>query len=229
MGKINVTETGGNDFAIIDAGTYVARCFKMVHIGTNDEEILGKKKTLNKVRIYWELPTEMEVFKEENGEQPRVMSKEFTLSLNEKANLRKFLEAWRGKSFNAKELEEFDLVKLIGAAGMLTVTHQTSKNNGKEYANITGLGKMVKGLKCPPQINESFDFGYDPFEPEKMEQLPEFITDKIKTSVEYNEAIGNLVLESGEGNIEAGDPGAGVDDKPIDSPGDENEEEDDPF
>ena len=187
MSKIKVSESSTGGFELMEAGTYVARCYRMIHIGTNRENILGKEKDLNKVRLYWELPTEMHVFKEEDGEQPRVISKEFTLSLNEKANLRKFLESWRGKSFTAKELEEFDISALIGAQCQLNIIHKEAKN-GNTYLEISSVSKVMKGVKVPDQINESFVFGYDPFEPEKLEGLPEFIVDKIKSSNEYKAA-----------------------------------------
>jgi len=158
----------------------------MIHIGTNTEEFKGEDKQMNKVRLFFELPDELMVFKEENGEQPRVMSEEFTLSLHKKSNLRKFLESWRGKGFTDAEMEDFDLVKLLGAPGMLTVVHDES---GK-YANVSSVAKVMKGMKCPKQINPTFSFGYEPFEPELLEQIPEWIADKIKTSVEYLEATG---------------------------------------
>lgn len=180
--------TKQSNIPLLDAGIYTARCYQMIHIGTNTENIMGEDKALNKVRIYFELPTEMMVFKEGNGEQPRVMSEEFTLSLHEKANLRKFLESWRGKTFADKDLEDFDLSKLLGAACMLTVIHKENKK-GDVFANISGISKLMKGTKCPKQINDTFEFGYEPFDESKMDQLPEWIADKVKTSVEYNEAI----------------------------------------
>ena len=85
----------------IPAGNYIARCYQMIEIGTVKETILGKDRISPKVRIGWELPTELKVFKEENGEQPCVISKEYTLSMAEKANLRIALKSWRGKDFSA--------------------------------------------------------------------------------------------------------------------------------
>ena len=64
---------------LIPAGNYIARCYQMLQIGTVEEEYKGEKKMQEKVRISWELPTELKVFKEENGEQPLVISKEYTL------------------------------------------------------------------------------------------------------------------------------------------------------
>ena len=84
---INATNNGTKR-ELIPSGNYVARCYQMIEIGTVNEVIQGTQKQLHKVRIGWELPTELKVFKEENGEQPLVISKDYTLSLNEKSNLR---------------------------------------------------------------------------------------------------------------------------------------------
>lgn len=96
---IIATSEGGSQREPMPAGNYPARCISMIHIGTVPEEYQGEKKMQDKVRITWEFPTEQKVFKEENGEQPYNLSKEFTLSLNEKANLRKVLRNWRGVDF----------------------------------------------------------------------------------------------------------------------------------
>jgi hypothetical protein len=62
---INATNEG-KPRELIPAGNYVARCYQMIHIGSVTENIMGEEKQLNKVRIGWELPTELRVFKEEN-------------------------------------------------------------------------------------------------------------------------------------------------------------------
>ena len=108
---IIATSNGGTSYEPIPSGSYPARCYSMIHLGTIEENILGTVKKLNKVRITWELPTELKVFKEENGEQPHVISKEFTLSLHEKATLRNFLKNWRGKDFTEDEAKAFDIEK----------------------------------------------------------------------------------------------------------------------
>ena len=180
--------SSGKTFDPVPAGTYVARCYSMIHIGTIEEEYKGEKKETNKIRISWELPTETKVFNEEKGEQPYTVSKEFTLSLHEKANLRKFLESWRGKGFNEEEAKMFDVTKLLGVPCMLSVIHKTSKQ-GRVYADISSASTLPKGLTCPKIVNEIFEFSFDPFDRDKFESLPDWLKDKIKTSKEYKELI----------------------------------------
>jgi hypothetical protein len=181
---ITATNKGGSNYEPIAAGTYAARCYQMIHIGTAEENILGQVKKLNKVRITWELPTETKVFKEENGEQPHVISKEFTLSMNEKATLRKFLEGWRGKAFTEKEAEAFDITVLLGKPCMLSIIHKQAKN-GNTYAEISSVSSVPKGMNVPEQFNESKELNYDKFDWELFETLPDFIKDKMKQTDEF--------------------------------------------
>lgn len=176
------------DYKPIDSGTYVARCFSMVHIGTIEQEFQGETKEVNKVRITWELPTETKVFKE--GEEPKVLTigKDFTLSLHEKSNLRKFLESWRGRGFTEEEAKKFDVTKLLGVPCMLSVIHKTSKQ-GKLYAEISSISTLPKSLTCPEQINNNFEFSLENFDSKKFDSLPDWLKDKIKTSKEYKGLI----------------------------------------
>lgn len=183
---INATSNGNAPRELIPADNYMARCYKMIEIGTVEEVILGEKKILHKVRIGWELPTELRVFSEEKGEQPLVIDKEYTLSMNEKANLRKDLKSWRGKDFTEEEARSFDITKLIGAPCMLNIIHKPSKKDPtKVYEEIAGITPMPKGVTCPEQINRSFVLSYDEFDTELFDMLPDFIKNKMMTSVEY--------------------------------------------
>ena len=179
-----VAKDEGKAFELTPVGTYIARCYSMVHVGTSKGEYQGKEIEQNKVRITWELPTEMRVYKEENGEQPISISREFTLSMSEKANLRKFLEGWRGRSFTAEEAKAFDISKLVGLPCTLSVIHKTSQK-GKAYAMVSAASTLMKGVECPPQINKSFVFSMQTFEQEKFDQLPDFLKDQVKESYEY--------------------------------------------
>lgn len=186
MGSINATNSGAAR-ELIPAGNYIARCYQMIEIGTVTENILGKQVIAKKARIGWELPTELKVFKEENGEQPLVISKEYTLSMNEKSNLRKDLKSWRGKDFTEEEAKCFDITKLLGVPCMLNIIHKPSTTDPtKVYEQIAGITPMPKGVTAPAQINPTFLLSYDDFDRDKFDGLPDFIKDKMKTSAEYN-------------------------------------------
>lgn len=183
MEIIATNESTGN-FKLIPAGNYIARCYSMIHIGTVNEVFKGESKQLNKVRLSWETPTETTVFKEDKGEQPFSISKEFTLSLHEKATLRKFLESWRGKSFTEDEAKRFDISKLLGVPCMVNVIHKLS-NTGKTYAEISSVSAMPKGVVCPDQINKSIIFSISQPDWDVFDMMPDFLKEKIKSSSEY--------------------------------------------
>lgn len=187
---INATTNGNTPRELIPTGNYIARCYKMIHIGTVEEVILGDKKILNKVRIGWELPTELRVFNEEKGEQPLVIDKEFTLSLYEKSALRGVLKSWRGKDFTEEEAKCFDITKLLGVQCMINIIHKPSKRDAsKVYEEIAGITAVPKGITVPAQINTTFCLDYDNFDETKFNSLPDFIKQKMQTSMEYSALI----------------------------------------
>lgn len=178
-------ENNGSNYEIVPSGNYVARCYSMVQLGTILETIPGKgQKLLNKVRITWELPNKKKEFKPGEGLKPFSVSKEFTISMNEKANLRKFLEGWRGKAFTAEQAKVFDITKLLGKECMLNVIHKTS-GAGNQYADLSSASALPEGMTCPPQINPNFEFSFDPYDEEKFKMLPDFLKEKVATSKEY--------------------------------------------
>lgn len=182
---INATNSG-TQRELIPAGNYIARCYQMIEIGTVEELIMGEKKTLRKVRIGWELPEELRVFNPEKGEQPCVISQEFTLSMNEKANLRKMLASWRGKDFTEDEAKCFDISKLLGVPCMLNIIHKPSKtDSSKVYEQIGSVSPLPKSVKCPDQINRIIKLEYDNFDWGVFDSMPDFIKQKMKGSKEF--------------------------------------------
>jgi hypothetical protein len=181
---------------LIPAGNYVARCYKMIEIGNVPTEYLGVEKLSHKVRIGWELPTELKVFKQENGEQPLVIEKEYTLSLADKSNLRKDLKSWRGKDFTELEMDNFDITKLIGTPCMLNIIHVAGKKDPtKMYQAIGSVSPVPKGLECPKQINETFIFDFENYNQEKFNSLPDFIKNQIIESEEFKAIHGSETIK----------------------------------
>jgi len=176
-------ETGGTDFKIIEPGNYVARCYSVVDLGTTHNPRFNVDS--RKVRISFEMPTELETFKEEKWPEPFAVSKEYTLSLSEKANLRWDLENWRGKKFTQEELEGFDLYNILGKTCMVQIIHKPSKDGTKTYAEISGIATIPKGLECPEQINATTWFNLNDFQEDVYNGLSEYLKKRIAESNEY--------------------------------------------
>lgn len=136
MAIIATAGEAGN-FTPAPEGVHQAVCADVVDLGM----IPGfGGKVQHKVCIVWQID------ELRDDKQRFLLFKRYTLSLNEKANLRKDLEAWRGRAFTREEEMGFDVEKLIGANCMANVQHRASKD-GKTYANVVSLMPLPKAMK----------------------------------------------------------------------------------
>lgn len=167
---------GNGDFERAPEGTHVARCISIVDMGMQTSTFSGEEKSAHKVHVAFELSHERDA----KG-RPFIVSKRYTVSLHEKASLRKDLEAWRGKSFSKDELAAFDLAKLCGVACMVTVKHTTSADGSKTYANIVAISGLPKGMEQPPN-SESDPLVFTLSDPWNRDAVPEWLATKINWS-----------------------------------------------
>lgn len=171
----------------VPAGTHVARCYQIIHIGTIVDTYQGEEKLVNKVRLVFELPLELADFGK--GEQPFSIGRDFTLSMHEKSGLRAFVQGWLGKAFSDAEANKFDIATLLGKEGMINVMHRTA-NTGRTYADIKGASPLVKGMTCPPLVNSAFLLDYDSEDFDlRFKMLPEWLQNKVSTSAEFSQRL----------------------------------------
>jgi hypothetical protein len=162
------------------SGTHVARCVQVIDLGTQKDDGKYGLKIQPKLRLTWELPTELHTFREENGEEPFVVGKEYTLNLGDKSNLRKDLESWRGRPFTPQELEGFDVSKLLGAVCMLNIVHKPKADGSGVYANIAGISPLMKGITCPPAVMALLCYEVSMGRNEVFGKIPEWLRKKIE-------------------------------------------------
>lgn len=171
----------------VPAGTHVARCYQIIHIGTILDTYQGEEKLVNKVRLVFELPLELADFGK--GEQPFSIGRDFTLSMHEKSGLRAFVQGWLGKAMSDGEASKFDIATLLGREGMLNVMHRTA-NTGRTYADIKGASPLVKGMTCPPLVNSAFLLDYDSEDFDlRFSMLPEWLQNKVSSSKEFSDRL----------------------------------------
>lgn len=169
----------GATFRSVDPGTYAAQCIRLIDIGTQETEYQGKKGFKQQVIITWELTNELI----EDGDfagQPYIVSKFYTASLDKKANLRKDLEAWRGKAFTEDELKGFSLKNILGKACMLSIIHTES---GK--AKVGAVMALPKGMTITSRINPLILFDITEWDDQVYAGLSDGIKGIIQRSQEY--------------------------------------------
>jgi len=178
---IIASEGEKKDFTPISAGTIQGVCYDIWDIGLQKGEWKGEKIIQHKIIIGFEV-TELVQEGELKGKR-MVTNKFYTLSLGEKANLRKDLESWRGRAFTETELKGFDIETLVGANAMLSIVH-TEKGKAK----ISGISKLMVGL---PTLT-----------PENARSVPKWVEDFQAKAVEYpddgSESTNNGTIDAGE-------------------------------
>lgn len=138
-----VAKNKGGNFELIPEGTHQAVCYSVHDIGYHDNNF---GQVQHRVIITWEVNETIKT-KGEYENKRFVISNRYTLSLNEKATLRKHLESWRGKKFTEGEISKgFDIEKLVGVNCMLSIVHNKAKNSDKTYANVSAVMALAKGM-----------------------------------------------------------------------------------
>ena len=174
---LTVVAGGGGDFKQIEPGTYVARCYRIIDLGTQENEWQGEVSFKKQILIQWEFPTELI----EDGEyagKPFSLSKFYTASLHENAKLREHLESWRSRAFTPAELLGFDLKNILGVPCMISVV-----KNDKGKSIIHNVSAVPKGMECPAQVNPSSTFDITDFS--GFDELTDGIKGIIMKSEEY--------------------------------------------
>jgi hypothetical protein len=206
-------DSGGGNFTPVPPGAYIARCYQVIDLGTQTSDGQFGQKSAHKLRLSWEL------FGEDDEGQPltvsfggktmpMTVSKNYTVSLHEKASLRKDLVAWRGRDFTPEEARAFDVSRLLGSFAMANITNSTG-NNGKTYANVAGLSPLPKALAAnkPAGIHELVRFDLDNPDMAVFEELPPFIQEQIRSAPEWDRAANR--------QLETADAGGSDDDIPF--------------
>jgi len=178
---VNAGNGGGGDFEQCPAGSFAARCYQIIDLGHQTFEWKGEAKVAPKVRITWELNEMM------SDGRPFSISREYTASIGDKANLRKDLEAWRGRPFSAEELRNFSLENVLGAPCLLGIVHKPSKDNSKVYANVGSIMALPKGMACPELVNPAVKFDIGTFDQKVFDGLSSYVQKKILMSKELEE------------------------------------------
>ena len=168
------------DFEPLDEGTHLAICDAVIDVGLQTTPWGADQE---QVWLRFEVPAERISFIKDGLEvdAPQVVWTRYNKTLTKKANLRKDLEAWRGREFTAEELDGFDLFSLAGKPCLLTVVHNQAKD--RTFANVSAVTKILKGQQVPAMENDPIKFSPD--DTDQFDDVPEWLQEIFKTRLEY--------------------------------------------
>ena|SRR5688572_14053392 len=169
-------DNSGKEFAKLplpEAGTTQAVCCAVWDLGLQKSTFAGEEKIQHKIIVAWEVTEKINAPDSEYNGKPYMLNKKYTLSLSDKANLRKDLESWRGRPFSADELANgFDIEKLYGVNCYIGIKHEPDRNDAsKVYANVTAILPLPKGVEKITPLRA------------KNEAPPKWVQDKIAQAV----------------------------------------------
>lgn len=187
-----VATTGASEYPKVPTGVHNARCVRVIDLGTQRNDYGGNITYKRQVLIIWEIPDQI------TNDQPMTISKFYTLSLHEKANLGMDLVSWRGRPFTEQEKQGFDITKLLGITCQINVMHNDS---GKE--KVSSVMPLGKDTQLKDQYHESISFSIDDFQKGQREQfnkLSEGIRKMILRSKELDGIDTSDLGDEGNGN-----------------------------
>jgi hypothetical protein len=154
-------------FLIPTEDSYTAVCVDIVDCGEQHSEKFNNWQ--HKCAIIFQLD-------EKNPETGKrfELAERFSVTMGEKANLRKFLGQWRGKTYTNDEAKAgAPLEKLVGVNALVQVGHNTSQATGKVYANIVSIMRLPASMqKIAPENYERAEYW---LEVKKKARQPEAI------------------------------------------------------
>lgn len=127
--------SSGQKFEPCPQGNQQAVAVDVVDLGLMETQ-WGPK---HKIEIVWQSAEQMP-----DG-RPYLVKKRYTLSLNDRANLRHDLESWRNKPFTEAEAEGFDVERLLGVNCLLNVVHKAGSKGGT-FANVVSVTPLMRSM-----------------------------------------------------------------------------------
>ena len=178
--SLKIKKKAVSEIPAMEDGTYPAVCVGIVDLGEQYNATF--KNFSEKILVIFEIPSEtLEI---DGEKKPRWLSKEFTASMGDKGNLKKFLISWRGKAFTDAELDgEYDITEMLGSSCLLQVLKEEKKD--RFFNNISAAIAMPSGIPGVVPVTEPFAFDLDEWNEETFAALPEWIQNKIKNSSQY--------------------------------------------
>jgi hypothetical protein len=209
-----ILEDTGSNFKPVPAGMHLARCFRIIDMGTQESTFDGVTDYKRKLKFVWEVHGEDEDGKplKTDKNEPFMITKDYTNTWGEKGTLRKDLQSWRGREFTNEEQRRFDIKNVLDKWCMINVTHKAGKSAGKVYANVTAITPVpsqIKTIGLPAAFNKAEIFTLSEPDMKIFDTFSDWLKKQIMSSPEW---------KSVQGRAEAPKASSGFDDMDDDIP-----------
>lgn len=164
-----LTASGSEDRELHPEGMFPAVCVLIASVGTQKTPFKNEDGTdkVQKKIVFG--------FETEHG----LISKEYTMSLNEKANLRAVMKSWRGKDLTAEEQEGFDPTTLLGTQCTVQIMH----NEKGTFANVNTVLPKTGNFKA---TKPAVQYDIEEHTEADFDKLPNWVQNKVKESYEWD-------------------------------------------
>ncbi len=157
-------------------------CYSIIDLWSQEMEWKWEIKVNRKFQLTFETE-QMGTFTDKDTgvdvEKPLIIGKRYTLSLHEKAILKKDLTSWLGK----EPEDDINIFDLLGKNALLQVIENES--NGKVYSNINAI-MPSKANNKPKNDTVWFSLEKEYYDEKTLEELPKWLKETIKKSPEYD-------------------------------------------
>lgn len=173
-----------SSFVLAPPGTHSGYLTKIIDLGTTYNDMYNKDQ--HKVCFMYELSSALMEPNDEGVQKPFVIAEFLTLSMNEKANLRKRIEAWQSRGFNSdEEAESFEIGDLLGKAALITVIHVKKQDKKTDRASIASVIDVPQGMQMPERVADLLMFDFENYSEETLGKLSDKMQEMIRGSQEY--------------------------------------------
>lgn len=186
---------GDRKFELAPAGAHIARCFRIIDLGTQTFQVKGETKQAHQCLLTWELGKTM------SDGKPYTINEKFSLSLNEKSRLSAILEGWRGIKFTDEQRRGgFDIQQMLGKLCFLNVVH--SNRGDKTFANVASAMPVPDGMPEPRSVNSQLYFSLSTPDQNVLEALPKYYRELIEKSPEYQRMNSKVAVAAGSADLD---------------------------
>lgn len=161
-------------------GNQIGILIGLYNLGPQDYTYQGETKKRHEVRVVFELPNAKAKFGESNEERPYTIGKSGAFSMNEKAFLRKVVEACHGKKLADDEAENFPIESVVGKACLVNVGHFDVQ--GVKRAKIENVSPLPAGMEAPKVTNQQIVFDVTNYRQHEYDNLPAWLKEKVDVS-----------------------------------------------